>query len=323
MIHEKSNQDCADVSSELAALKTRLRQLEAQLASLKPDASPLNHRGFARGLVLGLAPFLGLVLLIGSTLYGQGAGDALFISANGNVGIGTSEPTAPLEVKGKGGTNVDLQVGGRIKSNSADGGLWLDDADEAFVGTNSGDKTVGFWTKAVGWALQIQKASGNLGVGTPAPQDKLDVAGNARFLTGKGQNPVRITSQWSGFPDTTTNQAEISNDTANYKTLMIVGNKSNDGKTRRVSLWDRLEVNGSLKVNSLQIGNTTIGERELVILNKLAAGQLAIDLYNTQQQEYAYAADYAPYDNDRRRIFTWRRKNQRINQGRWQLRFPD
>jgi hypothetical protein len=320
---ENSNQDCAEVSLQLAALKMQVQQLEAQLVNLKPDVNPPYHRGFSRGLVLGLAPFLGLVLLVGSTLHGQGAGDALFISANGNVGIGTADPSAALDVKGKGGPNVDMQVGGRLKSNSADGGLWLNDAEDAFVGNDPADKTFGFWTKAVGWALQIQKASGNAGIGTTTPQDKLDVAGNVRFLSGKGQNPVRITSQWSSFPDTTTNHAEISNDTANYKTLMIVGNRSTDGKTRRVSVWDRLEVNGSSKVSSLQIGNTTIGERELAILNKLAAGQLVIDLFNTQQQEYAYAADYAPYDNDRRRIFAWRRKNQRINQGRWQLRFPD
>ena len=64
-----------------------------------------------------------------------------------------------------------------------------------------------------------------------------------------GSNPIRFTSQWSGFPDAALNQAEISNDTANYKTLMIIGNKSNNGSTRRVSVWDRLEVNGELFVS--------------------------------------------------------------------------
>ncbi|MGE0680273.1 MAG: hypothetical protein AB7P69_05110 [Candidatus Binatia bacterium] len=323
MINENSHRDCPDVKSELAALKLRIQELEAQMVSVKQEANPRRCPGFSKGLILGLAPFLGLILLIGNTLYGQGVGDAFFIDANGNVGVGTTDPATALEVKGQGGANVDLQVSGRIKSNSANGGLWLNDTDDAFVGSNPEDKTFGLWTKSVGWALQIQKASGNIGIGAPIPQDKLDVAGNVRLLSGKGQNPLRITSQWSGFPDTTTNQGEISNDTASYKTLMIVGNKSNDGKTRRVSVWDRLEVNGSLKANSLQIGNTTIDERGLVILNKLAAGQLVIDLYNTRQQEYAYAADFAPYDNDRRRVFTWRKKNQRVGQGRWQLRFPN
>lgn len=78
---------------------------------------------------------------------------------------------------------------------------------------------------------------------------------------------------------------------------------------------------GDVKVNNVQIGTTVIGERELQILKKLAAGQLVVDIFNTKQGEYLYAGDYAPYDNDRRRVFTWRRKT-RINQGYWMLQFP-
>jgi hypothetical protein len=75
-------------------------------------------------------------------------------------------------------------------------------------------------------------------------------AGNA-WIAGAltiGSNPVRFTSAWSGFPDSTTNQAEISNDTGTYKTLMIVGNKS-AGVGRRVSIWDRLEVHGEVAIS--------------------------------------------------------------------------
>ncbi|MEV4749540.1 LamG domain-containing protein [Streptosporangium sp. NPDC049248] len=72
---------------------------------------------------------------------------------------------------------------------------------------------------------------------------------------------------------------------------------------------------------NLRIGGVTIGENELRILQRLAAGQLEFDLYNTKQGEYAYAADYEPRDNDRRYVYTWRQKN-RINQGRWRIDFP-
>jgi len=65
--------------------------------------------------------------------------------------------------------------------------------------------------------------------------------------------------------------------------------------------------NGNVKVSGLQIGNTIIGERELQILKKLAAGQLVVDLFDTKQREYLYAGDYAPYDKDQRRVFTWRK----------------
>ena len=90
--------------------------------------------------------------------------------------------------------------------------------------------------------------NGNVGIGTTEPKDKLDVAGNLRVLTGA--NPILFTSKWSGFPDGAgiINQAEIANDTKDYKTLMIVGNKSGGGTTRRVGIWDQLQVNGDVFV---------------------------------------------------------------------------
>jgi len=99
---------------------------------------------------------------------------------------------------------------------------------------------------------------GKVGIGANPPSDRLDVAGNLRVLTGS--NPIRFTAAWSSFPDPVTNQAEISNDTGTYKTLMIVGNKS-AGLGRRVSIWDRLEVNGRMSVSDrVSIsGNTVIG----------------------------------------------------------------
>ncbi|HJQ29583.1 MAG TPA: tail fiber domain-containing protein, partial [Rubrobacter sp.] len=95
-------------------------------------------------------------------------------------------------------------------------------------------------------------ASGNVGVGTttPASGNKLDVAGNLRILTGS--NPVRFTSAHSGFSNNVTNQAEISNDTGTFRSLMIVGNRSGNlagpGLGRRVSVYDTLEVNGTLRM---------------------------------------------------------------------------
>lgn len=80
----------------------------------------------------------------------------------------------------------------------------------------------------------------------------IDPNGDVGILSSN--NPLRFTSAWSDFPAGNTNRAEISNDTTNFRTLMIVGNRSNNGVTRRVSVWDTLEVNGLMQV----IGDTRL-----------------------------------------------------------------
>jgi hypothetical protein len=101
--------------------------------------------------------------------------------------------------------------------------------------TENGQKPVLSWNE-----------NGSVGIGPVAPADMLDVGGSARLMSSV--NPIRITSQWTGFPDLSTNQAEICNDTTYHKALMIVGNQS-AGQGRKVAIWDRLDVNGLLNIN--------------------------------------------------------------------------
>src|SRR5215217_5442745 len=153
---------------------------------------------------------------------------------NGSVGIGTYDPQGKLDVNG------DIRAG---------------NSDIYFTRTNHNHTGIG---NTAGYAA-IENAA-NYGAlmilgraGTSRGRyvrlwdylqvnGGMDVTGNVEFLSGT--NPIRVSSGWTGFPDAVTNQAEISNDTGTYKTLMIVGNRS-AGVGRRVSIWDRLEVNGS------------------------------------------------------------------------------
>ena len=92
---------------------------------------------------------------------------------------------------------------------------------------------------------------------------------------------------------------------------------------------EKLEVQGmvkatALKADSLTIGQYTFDENAMQLLSFLVKGELDVELYNLEQKEYMYAADYAPFDDDRRRIFTWRRKEAngegvRVSQGTWRL----
>jgi hypothetical protein len=210
------------------------------------------------------------------------AGNLLAVGPNGNVAMGADPRDEKLYVRG------DLFVEGKIRTPGGDilpggGGGAPTGGVASFDRIDFGTRTrqmLNLWTEEYGIGIQantqyyrtngnfawhrggkhadgeldpgggtvqmVLDPGGNLGIGTAKPQDRLDVAGGARLLTGS--NPLRFTSAWSGFTDGGPNQAEISNDTGSFKTLMLVGNKSGDGKTRKVSVWDRLEVNGSLEV---------------------------------------------------------------------------
>jgi microcystin-dependent protein len=116
MTNEKVEQGAADGHSELAALRSRIYQREGRLGSLKPMPVLPYRRSFSKGLVFGLVPFIGLVLLIGSALYGQDTGEALFIDQSGRVGIG-----GDLNVTGRVGVGTDLNAFGTIVAKSFEG----------------------------------------------------------------------------------------------------------------------------------------------------------------------------------------------------------
>ena len=181
-----------------------------------------------------------------------GSGD---VYVKGALGIGLINPKGKLDVNG------DIYRAGLLAiSGEAGGWLRINQNNDFPKGTHfarranfaAGLTTGNWWDVEPGTGnLLVQ---GNVGIGTTTPQDRLDVAGAVRFLTGS--NPIRITAGWTSFPDAATDRAEISNDTGTYKTLMIVGNKS-AGLGRRVSVWDRLEVNGPLitqQAHTVKIG---------------------------------------------------------------------
>jgi hypothetical protein len=107
----------------------------------------------------------------------------LTVLNNGNVGIGTHNPGARLEVVGGGGGSVDLVVNGRLRSDNNDGGLWV--ASDRFVGGFETDK-IGFYTNGQ-WRFTVQ-SDGNVGVGTTQPGYPLHVGAGKTLRIEGGVN---------------------------------------------------------------------------------------------------------------------------------------
>lgn len=104
-----------------------------------------------------------------------GNADKAVITNAGNLGVGTTGPAYRIDNVGNGGGNIDLRTTGRIWDNSTDGGMWLSDLQDCFMG-NISPTQCGFWTSSVGWAaFNITKSNGYVGIGTTAPTSRLHV----------------------------------------------------------------------------------------------------------------------------------------------------
>lgn len=91
-----------------------------------------------------------------------------------------------------------------------------------------------------------------------------EISGDTNIVGNTYAGNLKLSNGWSGYPDAKADRAEISNDTKKIKKLMIVGNKSGDGKTRTVGVWDKLDVHGT----TLMHGNANIKGDVLMGNNK-------------------------------------------------------
>jgi hypothetical protein len=188
-----------------------------------------------------------------------GFNDVLTVDNNSHVAV-----NGKLTLK-KGDTNWNwLRVEGNHGDNAylgSDGtnrGIWADGARDFSIYNYGKGGNNNPWGGQWGKGLTV-KPGGEVEVST------LQVKGGDLVA----QN-VKVSGQWSGFPDNATGQSEISNDTAHYKKLMIVGNKSSGENIRKVGIWDRLDVHGNQGVlgdlavaGKFCLGNTCITEEDL------------------------------------------------------------
>jgi len=151
------------------------------------------------------------------------------IDASGNTGIGTTTPSAKLDVSSNGGrlrlsqniignvfNGIDFVsyvggVNGSLISNQFTGELRLFTGPTYFPTFYSSGNEI----------MRIS-TSGNVGIGTISPREKLDVSGNTIISSGLSASTVTITTQpTSGYTATqilmrnsTSGQVEITNSTS-------------------------------------------------------------------------------------------------------------
>jgi hypothetical protein len=237
--------------------------------------------------------------------------------------------TGSLEVTGKGGTNVDMVVNGRLRSNNNDGGLWV--STDRFVGGHATNQ-IGFYNGD--WRLTVQP-DGNVGVGTVTPP-------GFRLTVNAATEHVQIRREISAtLPSDGTRPLYLELLQEDISPPGVSEVAPSIRFHHRFRFWHRLEAQtdgfhlkigdmkseqysnlqaGMITSSGLRIGSVTIGEYELSILQKLAAGNLRFDLYNTYQHEYAFAG-INTFDAQRRYVLTATDKGTHEN-GVWQIVAP-
>jgi hypothetical protein len=146
------------------------------------------------GMVLGTYSGYGFIQAPSGSdvhVWNSGTYDLAVFKSNGNVGIGTTQPNAKLEVSGTGGGTIDFRVNGRIATGSTSGygGMWTDGGSSQFFGYYDAQR-MGLYNN--GWGLVLQN-NGCVGIGTATPTYTLYVNGSFFCNAGWCQS-----GQWSG-----------------------------------------------------------------------------------------------------------------------------
>ena len=193
---------------------------------------------------------------------------------NGNVGIGTDNPSAKLEIEAGGAGTIGLLVNGRIQSKGSAGGLYVDSEKKRFVGANG--STIGFYNN--NWGLTVDE---NFHVNIPKTLSigedmtiggNVDIKGKITVQTAAGQTGLDLASA-----DSYAEMRVIRNNISSNKRLYLNWGVT-DGS---IGLYSNTGVSGNLTVSgNVGIGNTNPEAKLHVSGNTTINGKLNITAKN-------------------------------------------
>lgn len=246
-------------------------------------------------------------------------GERMRITSSGNVGIGTTSPTAAKFVLNSGTSNQNALINGdkigfTRTSDSAEVVYFKKDTSLGAEGTANinGYDGIQFRTQGAESVKAIITSGGNVGIGTTNPTEKLHVAGVAQILDDgtKGRITFQISSSQNDLFSTTTGFGA-------YRNLKLSSNElilSSGGTTERMRItsggnvgigtssptasagYNTLSVNGSSGGQiTLQTGNAIKGyiyntSTSLVVGADLG-NALVLDAGNTERMRITSGGD--------------------------------
>lgn len=228
---------------------------------------------------------------------------SIALHTNGNIGIGTISPSEKLHVEG--GVRVNGQIIGAtsIASNTTNG-FFVGNRNDGLGVTDGGlllytyGKTpISFY--ASGERMRIDASSGNVGIGTPNPQDKLDVAGN--IITSGGILFTRVgTGTYNKFTinSNTTYGVEIeaprATDSSTGTALPIFIGWRGGALGIKITSGGNLLANGGITMYSDQRKKTILNHVELS-LKDIANAPLIEHYYNSDEKKTTHVGSIAQY----------------------------
>ena len=226
-----TQQTIEELQSELHVIRQQLANLQAQQgnASRKQNL-PMSRR------IWGSLPWMAGTLLVSGVVFA--ASEALFIDANGNVGIGTDHPQAPLHVVGDAVLSQHVSIGG-VGNTDPEATLSVDGAT-----TIKGDTLV--------------DGKVGIGIGKAAPKARLDIQQADRTGEHTGAVGLYVTGDFA--PDKGV-EFRYSKGTQGigfgYNTIYATGSNASQDLTMKprgngkVNVTSALQVNGSLQYQGI------------------------------------------------------------------------